>query len=80
MVHLRHQEPAGKQPAEPGAGRRPGAARPGGLLCAQGVGLPGGGAGRKAAAQTCEERRLKTKQKRPLRQVLQVSLFVFKTL
>lgn len=79
MVHLRHQEPAGKQPAEPGAGRRPGAAWPGGLLYAQGAGLPGGGAGRKPAAQTCEERCLKTKKKKrkePLRQVLQISLFV----
>lgn len=54
--HLRHQEPSGKEPAEPGAGGRPGASRPGRLLRSQGAWLPGGGERWKLAAENREER------------------------
>lgn len=60
MGHIHHQEPPGTQQAEPGAGGQPGTPGLRRLLGTQGVGLPGGRARRKPAAQTCEERLLKT--------------------
>lgn len=63
--HFCHQKPPWTQHAEPGAGRHPGTPWHGRLLCTEGVGLPGGGARWKPAAQTCEERLLKSLEDQP---------------
>lgn len=55
MVNFGHSEPLRSQPEEPGAAGLSGAPRRRRLLCAQGLGLSRGGAGRQLVAQTHQE-------------------------
>lgn len=78
--HLRHQESPRTQHTEPGAGCLPGTPWQRWLLCAQGVGFPGGGARWKPAAQNCEERLVNRREEvlKPCMQVLMWSIYLEK--